>query len=316
MFSVRCFRIPKAHDRPGRTARLARGFWIALGLLLTAGRQIAPAQQVPDPAQPGGKWETLEHCELVTNALADGDSFHVLHSGREYVFRLYFVDAPEKDPTLTERIQDQAAYFGVAPESVTRAGVLAARFTRGQLTGTNFTVLTRWQNAMGRSSLARFYAVVLIGQANLAEELVAHGLARIYGLHANFPGGPRSTTFVNQLKHLELTAREKQLGVWDERQFPRVEDGHPAASTKTTPAVATEVTPAATAKVELNSATLEELVALPGVGRKLAERIVAHRPYATVDDLAAVPGIGPKTLAKVRPLVWAERAKPDAATQP
>lgn len=316
MFSFRSFRVPKAKGRPGRAARPDGSWGIVLGLVLAAGCGMAPAQQVPDPAQPGGKWETLEHCEFVTNALADGDSFHVLHAGREYVFRLYFVDAPEKDPTLTERIQDQAAYFGIAPESVSRAGVLAARFTRGQLTGTNFTVLTRWQNAMGRSSLARFYAVVLVGRANLAEELVAHGLARIYGLHANFPGGPRSTTFVNQLKHLELTAREKQLGVWDERQFPRVEDGHPAAPTKTTPALATDAAPAATASVELNSATLEELVALPGVGRKLAERIVAHRPYASVDDLATVPGIGPKTLAKVRPLVRAERPKLDTSTQP
>ena len=63
--------------------------------------------------------------------------------------------------------------------------------------------------------------------------------------------------------------------------------------------------PAAPA-VDLNHAPIEELLALDGVGPKLAEAIAASRPFATVDDLTRVPGIGPKRLASLRPYVKAE----------
>jgi competence protein ComEA len=58
--------------------------------------------------------------------------------------------------------------------------------------------------------------------------------------------------------------------------------------------------------VDVNAATAEQLQRLPGVGPKLAERIVAERavrPFASADDLRRVSGIGPKTVEKLRPLV-------------
>ena len=284
---------------PGLLERLWLVALLSLGAIATHAQQSTGTNQ----------WEVLENCQLVTNAVVDGDSFHVLHEGREYVFRLYFVDAPEKESSLKERIQDQAAYFGIAEDDVTRAGGLAARFTRQKLTETNFTVTTRWQNAMGRSSLARFYCVLTVNDENLAELLVANGIARIYGLRANVPGGLRSTTFINKLKNLELTAREKKLGVWDESQFPRMETGEAPASTTNAVGETTSPIEASTALVDVNTATHEELMALPGIGKVMAERIVTNRPFATVDDLRRVPGIGAKTLDKLRPLV--EVAQPD-----
>jgi competence protein ComEA len=59
--------------------------------------------------------------------------------------------------------------------------------------------------------------------------------------------------------------------------------------------------------VSLNSATAEQLDALPGVGPVTAEKIVAYRqahgPFTSVDGLDAIPGIGPARLADLRPLV-------------
>ena len=53
-------------------------------------------------------------------------------------------------------------------------------------------------------------------------------------------------------------------------------------------------------KININSATVEELTQLQKVGPKTAERIVAYRdangPFKTVDDLKNVKGIGDKIL--------------------
>ncbi len=59
--------------------------------------------------------------------------------------------------------------------------------------------------------------------------------------------------------------------------------------------------------VDLNTATVAELDALPGVGPVLAGRIVEWRQangrFTTVDDLNEVSGIGDATMEKLRPMV-------------
>jgi competence protein ComEA len=59
--------------------------------------------------------------------------------------------------------------------------------------------------------------------------------------------------------------------------------------------------------VDLNTAGVEQLDALPGVGPATAKAIVDYRGskgrFRSVDDLLAVPGIGPAKLATLKPLV-------------
>lgn len=59
--------------------------------------------------------------------------------------------------------------------------------------------------------------------------------------------------------------------------------------------------------VDLNSATMEQLDALPGIGPVTAKRILdwraAHGPFTSVDQLRQVSGVGPARLAHLRGLV-------------
>ena len=65
--------------------------------------------------------------------------------------------------------------------------------------------------------------------------------------------------------------------------------------------------PPATGPVHLNSATVEQLDALPGVGPVTAQNIVDYREehggFRSVDELDAIPGIGPTRLDRLRELV-------------
>jgi competence protein ComEA len=56
-------------------------------------------------------------------------------------------------------------------------------------------------------------------------------------------------------------------------------------------------------RIDLNRATVSELMRVPGVGEKKAQAIVALRqkqPLRRVEDVLAVKGLGPAWLAKVK----------------
>jgi len=61
--------------------------------------------------------------------------------------------------------------------------------------------------------------------------------------------------------------------------------------------------PAPTAKVNINTASVEQLTTLPGVGPKLAARIVEYRQksgtFRSTQELINVKGVGEKNYAKI-----------------
>lgn len=75
---------------------------------------------------------------------------------------------------------------------------------------------------------------------------------------------------------------------------------------KTTPALAEDE------KIDINSAPLDLVEELPGIGIKLAQAIIDGRPYEKIEDLLRVKGIGEKRFARLKDWVV---AKPIEAQQ-
>jgi endonuclease YncB( thermonuclease family) len=132
-------------------------------------------------AREGAKdWTILENCRVIVNPANDGDSFHVSVGSKEYIFRLYMVDALETDEMNPARLVEQAKYFAITAPQAIEVGQAAKEFTREKLSEP-FMVFTRMSDAMGRSKLERFYAFVQTKEGDLGEQLVRNGLARNYG---------------------------------------------------------------------------------------------------------------------------------------
>jgi competence protein ComEA len=92
----------------------------------------------------------------------------------------------------------------------------------------------------------------------------------------------------------------------------KLEDGRQVLVPRRTPAGAAPATAAVpgtpgappAAPVDLNTATLEQLDTLDGVGPVTAQKILEYRQqhggFGSIDELGQVPGIGPKRLAALR----------------
>jgi competence protein ComEA len=74
------------------------------------------------------------------------------------------------------------------------------------------------------------------------------------------------------------------------------------------------VSTAVAAAVNLNTATKEDLVALPGIGPAKAQAILDYRnqhgPFRSVDEVRKVKGIGEKLFTQIRPELTLGAAKP------
>lgn len=169
------------------------------------------------------KWRDYLNCRLIPNPANDGDSFHVKPGNiktRTYLFRLYFVDTPEADSSLPERLQEQADYFGIANiADVIKVGKEAAKFTE-QFLKENFTVHSRLSDALGRSAKDRDYAMVLNAAGeDLGFELVRNGLARVHGMGTDLGdlkayNGRSADAWWRRLRQAELEAKQAKRGAW------------------------------------------------------------------------------------------------------
>jgi DNA uptake protein ComE-like DNA-binding protein len=302
-----------------------------IGLLALA---LVCAAAVDTGARESKDWIVLDNCRLISNPANDGDSFHASSGAREYIFRLYMVDAPETDAMNPARLVEQAKYFAITVPQAIEVGQAAKEFTREKLSEP-FTVFTRMSDAMGHSKLERFYAFVQIKDGDLGELLVRNGLARNYGFKAVPPGSKNSRLELEKLQQFEDDAKRERIGGWGvngERLNVRAQKPAPfsvfvaeknararmlplantPSATRAFRQSVTNLSPVEAKKshakeqielgrIDINAATEKELRMIPGVGPVMASRIIAARPFRSADDLKKVNGIGDKKYATIRP---------------
>jgi hypothetical protein len=68
-------------------------------------------------------------------------------------------------------------------------------------------------------------------------------------------------------------------------------------------------------KIDINSATVQELLAVPGLERRRALRIIARRPYAKLEDLARAD-LSPAAIERLAPFLVVDADWPSALAGP
>jgi competence protein ComEA len=141
----------------------------------------------------------------------------------------------------------------------------------------------------------------------------------------NAAGGPAGNADLDQVNLAARVADEDHLAVpkVGDTPVPGSANGEPATSVPgaatpsrvarptapSKPATSTKQKPALNGKININSASAQDLEALPGIGPSLAQRIVTFRqqngPFGTIDDLKLVPGIKDALFSKVRAYITA-----------
>ena len=279
---------------------------LALSLLLLAALTLRADEAL----------QTFPGCTLVEAEWADGDSFPVrLPDGRQITTRLYGADCIEwhvNDETLARRLRAQRRYFGIADTDAASSmktardfGKQAALRTR-ELLAKPFTVHTAFAGARGNGEKERAYAFVTTAEGkDLATVLVDEGLARAFGVTRQLPDGTSGNEYREALADHELTAAAAKKGIWAVTDWThlaedRAEERRESAELQTV----LKDSQSTTAAIDPNTATAEELESLPGIGKKLAERIIEARtktPIRSIDDLLAIKGITPKLAETLTP---------------
>ena len=130
------------------------------------------------------------------------------------------------------------------------------------------------------------------------------GAVRQPGLHALAPGTRIADALAaagGATAHADVNAVNLAAPVADGEQIVVPARGSGTAGASSGAA------PSPTAPLDLNTASLEQLDALPGIGPTTAQKILdyrqAHGSFHSVDELDAVPGIGQGRLAQLKGLV-------------
>jgi competence protein ComEA len=154
---------------------------------------------------------------------------------------------------------------------------------------------------------ASMSAVSAAGSGGVAVVVDVAGKVRRPGVYTLSPGARvyEALQAAGGVRHGANTLALNLAAVLQDGQ--QIVVGAPGGAVATAPVIGSGSGSAPAALINLNTATLEELESLPGVGPVLGQNILdwraAHQQFTSVDQLSDVTGIGDVRMAQLRPLV-------------
>lgn len=263
------------------------------------------------PALAAEELKQFPGCTLVPTEWADGDSFSVqFPDGKQRTVRLYGADCIEMhvngDDSNARRLRDQRRYFGIDEILIAKSFGEAAKAETQRILAKPFTVHTTFADGRGDGRFERIYAFVETAEGkDLSSWLVAQGLARAFGVVRQLPDGTSGNEWREQLSDLELLAARAGRGAWAKTDWEKLPKIRQEAREETAELESAKGTLEAVEgkPVDINHASRDELMTLPGIGEKTANAIIEARPYQSLEDLNRANGIGKATLAKIKPFL-------------
>lgn len=221
--------------------------------------------------------------------------------------------AKDRTPPWLHTMVDRATVGSVLTGVATVAAVLVALFMlvhRQVASSGGSTYPASTSTSVGGPSTSGTYPATTAQPATTdATSIVVDvgGRVRKPGL-VTLPPGARVADAVaaagGPLHHRELAATNLAARVTDGQLL--VIGMRPATAPAGTD-TGTPTAPSSSAPVDLNSATLDQLETLPGIGPVTGQKIIAwrdaHSGFTSVEQLQQVSGIGPATYAELSPFV-------------
>jgi competence protein ComEA len=260
------------------------------------------------PCLGGEEFKKFSECRVVPTEWADGDSFSVrFPDGKERTVRLYGADCIEMhvngDDSNARRLRDQRRYFGIGDILTAKSFGEMAKSETQRILAKPFTVYTTFADGRGDGRFERIYGFVETSDGkDLSAWLVAQGLARAFGVVRQIPDGTGGNEWREQLADLELIAARAGRGAWAKTDWEKLPKIRKEAREETAELESAKGTREAVegSPVDINHASRDELMTLPGIGEKTALGIIEARPYQSLGDLKRASGIGPSTFEKIK----------------